>query len=264
MPTIKTTIASKNIKIVSPIKPDIKPGIIEEPTEEQLEEETKKIIEAIDTEDKDQDQEDAKVIKEKLAEIKARTPRERKKESPANKYRKRKSYGKWPRPCHRCQKDFSPADIRARYCQPCGKIVAAEAGRDKGGQPPLLQEDVEERLRPFLRLGLNLKESCLEAELGYQTIVEKKKVWHWFAEFIERHKNFSIIKAKRAIYDAVSDKLHKENNSTAKWLLERRRSEEYGTKVEVKWNLNYTEELSEEKKLLLTELLARRWKKPRN
>lgn len=94
MPTIKTTIASKNIKIVSPIKPDIKPGIIEEPTEEQLEEETKKIIEAIDTEDKDQDQEDAKVIKEKLAEIKARTPRERKKESPANKYRKRKSYGK--------------------------------------------------------------------------------------------------------------------------------------------------------------------------
>jgi hypothetical protein len=43
--------------------------------------------------------------------------------------------------------------------------------------PEQNKEDTKEKLRPFLRMGLNLREACLEAEVGYHTILEKKKTW---------------------------------------------------------------------------------------
>jgi len=168
---------------------------IVEPTEEQLEEEERKalaILEAQDEEDPDEKQ--ARETKAKLEAEKA----EKQKRKPST---SRKSKGLKERKCERCDTRIIPKDPRTRMCKPCAKKAFDESKSRGGLSNAWNQKDVEEKLRPFLRLGLNLKEACLEAEVGYQTVFEKMKTWPNFADFIERHQNYAIIKAKRNIFN---------------------------------------------------------------
>lgn len=115
-------------------------------------------------------------------------------------------------------------------------------------------------MRPFLRIGLNLKEACLEAEIGYSTVQEKKREWIGFADFIERHQNYAIIKAKRNIFEINSggkENIYgpKEIARTSRWLLERRRPNEYGPRVNLGGAVA-TVELDTKKKALMGALLA--------
>jgi hypothetical protein len=135
-----------------------------------------------------------------------------------------------------------------------------ELAGNLGGRPPLDREKTEEKLRPFLRLGFNLEESCLEAELGYSTIKEKLKTWEGFSDFVERHQNYSILKAKRNIF-AINGDLTKhgavEVGKNSRWLLERRRPDEYGPKVTFDTNPGGSS-LDPEKEKIMQQLLASR------
>lgn len=144
-----------------------------EPTEEQLEEEERKalaILEAQDEEDPDEKQ--ARETRERIAAEKEAKKNEKRKPSTS-----RKSKGLQKRKCERCKNDIQPKDPRTRFCMPCANIVKKEKAQAGGGRPPADQDTYQEKLRPFLRLGLNLKEACLEAEVGYATVLEKTKTW---------------------------------------------------------------------------------------
>jgi hypothetical protein len=229
--------------------PDIREKV--EPSEQQLQEEEKKALAILEAQDgEDPDEKKAREIKQKIAEEKA----EKSKRKPST---SRKSKGLKDRKCERCEVIITPKDPRTRMCKACAK-KAFDESKSSGGQARALdQKETEEKLRPFLRLGLNLKESCLEAEVGYSTILEKTKTWTNFAEFIERHQNYAIIKAKRNIFNNLGAN-DKETVGTSKWLLERRRPNEYGPKVDITGSLNHIEQLSPEKQAILAALIAQR------
>lgn len=99
MPVLSTTARKDIQKIVAPLKPGIVGAtatpIIQDPTEKQMAEETKKLIEAIDTESQENPDEDqAKAIRAKLDAKKNLTPSERKKTSPSNKTRPKRVRGR--------------------------------------------------------------------------------------------------------------------------------------------------------------------------
>jgi hypothetical protein len=231
-----------------------------EPAKEVLEAEERKALDILAAQDEpDPDEVKAQEAKAAIAAKKAMTPKEKKKAYPSTRNRNRKCVGKAneTRPCHLCQKPWHAADPRAKYCPECVPKILIDCGRRGGESHAFTQDDIEERLRPFLRIGLNLKEACLECEIDYGNIVEKKKLWPGFAEFIERQQNYTAIKAKRNLFAnlAANDK---ETVATSKWLLERRRPDEYGSKISLEGNITTTENLSEEKRMILQALIASR------
>lgn len=236
-----------------------------DPPKEIMEQEEQELLRKYEEQDNEPDPDvvAAQKVKEANAIQNAKTPAQKKKEYPANvKRSQRPSNGKAGkvRPCAMCQKPHEFGDPRSKYCPICAKIVAAEAALEGGTGKALKQSEVEEKLRPFLRIGLNLKEACLEAEYDYGNIIEKKKEWKGFADFIERHQNYAIIKAKRNIFEINSggkDNVYgpKEIARTSRWLLERRRPNEYGPRVSVAGTVA-TAELDDKKKALMGALLA--------
>lgn len=244
--------------------PTEEPGPSIDPPKEIMEQEEKELLKKYEEQDNEPDPDvvAAQKVKEANAIENAKTPQEKKKEYPSNKNRERTSHGKKgkTRPCEMCQKPHEFGDPRSKYCPVCAKIVAAKAAMEGGTGKVLKQSEIEEKLRPFLRIGLNLKEACLEAEVSYTTIVEKKKEWIGFADFIERHQNYAIIKAKRNIYEINAGGKEnpygpKEIARTSRWLLERRRPNEYGPRVNVAGTVA-TAELDDKKKALMGALLA--------
>lgn len=230
----------------------------------QQEEEEEELLAQYQEEDEeeDHDQKAAREAREKIQGKEKKTPAQKKKEYPSiqKRAKARKVEGKKgvARPCKRCKTPHTFADSRSKYCPKCAKIIAAEAAMEGGHMHGLVQKEVEEKLRPFLRIGLNLKESCLEAELVYSTIVEKKKEWNGFSDFIERHMNYPIIKAKRNIFAINSDAQKwgvKETAKTSRWLLERRRPNEFGPKVQLEGTV-LTAQLDENKQAIMNALLA--------
>lgn len=226
-------------------------GKKEDPPEEQMQEEEKKALAILESQDEeDPDEVKAREIKAKLEAKKAEKPKRKPSTS-------RKSKGMKERKCERCDTRIIPKDPRTRMCKECAKKAFNESKSRGGLANAWDQKEVEEKLRPFLRLGLNLKEAALEAEVGYQTLFEKMKTWQNFAEFIERHQNYAIIKAKRNIFNNLGAN-DKETVATSKWLLERRRPNEYGPKVGITGTLNHIEQLNPEKQAILAALIAQR------
>lgn len=219
------------------------PIIIPEKQEEQDEKELLDILDGV------QEKEAARIVKENIAEQK-----HHKKKQKEHWDRKKKCKGK----CERCKKHINPKDRRTLHCPECGKIVAAEKAK-LWWRPPLDQEETQEKLRPFLRLDYNLKEACLECELSYGTIQEKLKTWDGFADFVERHRNFASLKAKKVLVKNLMDGSEK-SIDTAKWLLQRRKRDEYGDSLDVKSKSSIDISLPpQQQEALETLLLLRTW-----
>lgn len=72
--------------------------------------------------------------------------------------------------------------------------------------------------------------------------------------------NYSILKAKRNIFDinANPESGVKEIGKNSRWILERRRPDEYGNKVQIAGSLTHIDSLSEDKKQILQALIASR------
>lgn len=99
---------------------------IQEVEEEKiLEEKDKETIQAYFSEE-DIDEKEAREAKEKIEAEKQKTYNEKKREFPSSTDRKRKSYGKKPRPCQKCGTIIAPKDPRTKFCKPCGIQAAKE------------------------------------------------------------------------------------------------------------------------------------------
>lgn len=152
------------------------------------------------------------------------------KDMPGKKNRVRKYVAKAgkERPCGICGVIIAPNDPRTKYCLKCGKEVAAEAARTKGGRPPMDETEVRLKLRPWLKMGLNLKQACFEAEIGYQNLVDKKKNWDGFDEFVAGCKEYAVIKAKRNLSLILNDPKSKNGFAATKFVLETLAKDEEG------------------------------------
>lgn len=78
---------------------------------------------------------------------------------------------------------------------------------------------------------------------------------------MERHKNYSILKAKRNIF-AINGDLKTygavEVGKNSRWLLERRRPDEYGPRVNIDTTPGGSSTLDPEKEKIMQQLLASR------
>lgn len=69
--------------------------------------------------------------------------------------------------------------------------------------------------------------------------------------------NYAIIKAKRNIFAALGEK-NDETVKTSRWLLERKRPEEYGSNLNLTGEINHVDRLSPEKQAALEALIKLR------
>jgi hypothetical protein len=154
---------------------------------------------------------------------------EPKQEPQSSKKTWRHKKGKWlgEKECPICHIFFKPRRQNQRTCcAECGALAVQEFA----WRPPEYdQADVEQKLWPFLRIWLNLKEACLECDFPYSTIQQKRTEWTWFANFIEKCQNYIVIKAKQKLFKHMSQDWwdDPQDKITTRWLLERKRPEEY-------------------------------------
>ena len=96
------------------------------------------------------------------------------------------------------------------------------------GRPTVMTEEVVSKLEQAFSMGCSDLEACLFANISRQTLYDYQEK---NPEFIDRKallKQKMIFKARSVIADALNNK----DENTAKWYLERKRKDEFSTKVE--------------------------------
>ena len=100
--------------------------------------------------------------------------------------------------------------------------------RDGGkylGRPTVMNEETLKKLRDAYLADCSDEEACLLAEISPKTLYTYQTSNPNYLETKALLRNNIGLRAKRKIFSAVS-----ENSADARWYLERRRSDEYGTK----------------------------------
>lgn len=96
------------------------------------------------------------------------------------------------------------------------------------GRPTVMTDDTVNKLEQAFSLGCSDTEACLFADISRQTLYDYQKI---HPEFIDRKallKDKLILKARTVVAEALNNK----DKDTAKWYLERKRKDEFSTKVE--------------------------------
>lgn len=97
------------------------------------------------------------------------------------------------------------------------------------GRPTVINETVVSKLEQAFSMGCSDLEACLFADISKQTLYDYQKK---HPDFIDRKamlKEKMIFKARSVIADA----LNKKDENTAKWYLERKAKNEFGTRTEI-------------------------------
>ena len=101
-------------------------------------------------------------------------------------------------------------------------------GKKDTGRPTVMTPETINKLEQAFSLGCSDKEACLYANISPQTLYDYQ---HIHTEFVERKallKEKLVLKARTVL----AKSLEKEDENTAKWYLERKRKEEFSTRVE--------------------------------
>lgn len=128
--------------------------------------------------------------------------------------------------CQVCGKDFQ---TYYEVVKLCSRECVAEYNSLHAGRPKADLEEIKEAIKPYLQIGCDLREAVLESGVcSIETVHKYKRINEKFRNWIEAMKNFSIIKAKRVIYKAISNN----DVAAAKWWLERKKASEFGIKTQ--------------------------------
>jgi len=104
-----------------------------------------------------------------------------------------------------------------------------EEEKDKGGRPPISEEDKKimlQKLEPYLKSGLSVRKSLLEAEISSSTFYYIMDRNPKFLEQINRYRQFVSVLTNNAIVRHLQDIIKKQNaeqtltaedNSFLKW-----------------------------------------------
>jgi hypothetical protein len=99
-------------------------------------------------------------------------------------------------------------------------------GKKDTGRPSKIKLPELQKLEMAFKMGCDNREACAFAEIKESTFYLYCKNNPDFLDKIEAWKINPILKAKRTVYSGL------DNVDTAKWYLERKRKDEFSTKVE--------------------------------
>jgi len=102
-----------------------------------------------------------------------------------------------------------------------------ESEKLKTGRPTKLTELTVKKLEEAFAIGCNDTEACAYAEITRQTLFNYFEVSPSFLDKRNALKERPILKAKKTIYDDLSEP------QTAKWYLERKAREEFGNSLSI-------------------------------
>ena len=100
---------------------------------------------------------------------------------------------------------------------------------DVGGRPTVMTADVVNKLEEAFSIGASDIEACFIAGISKQTLYNYQKEYPEFVDRKEALKNMTSFAARKV----VNDKIIEGDVDTAKWQLERKNKDEYGTKQTV-------------------------------
>lgn len=98
----------------------------------------------------------------------------------------------------------------------------------KVGRPTVMTPEVVSKLEQAFSMGCSDLEACLFADISKQTLYDYQAK---HPEFVDRKamlKETLILKARSVIATSLNNK----DENTAKWLLERKRKQEFSTRIE--------------------------------
>lgn len=96
------------------------------------------------------------------------------------------------------------------------------------GRPTVMTSDVVSKLEQAFSMGCSDLEACLFANISKQALYDYQAKYPEFADRKAMLKETLILKARSVIATSLNNK----DENTAKWYLERKRKEEFSTKVE--------------------------------
>lgn len=96
------------------------------------------------------------------------------------------------------------------------------------GRPAVITQEVLEKLEKSYSIGCSDIEACLYADISLSTLYNYQNKHPEFKERKAMLKEKLILKARTVIADA----LNKKDENTAKWYLERKKRDEFSTKIE--------------------------------
>lgn len=102
-------------------------------------------------------------------------------------------------------------------------------GKNATGRPESMTPAVIAKLKQAFALGMNEKDACYYAEISDDTLRRYKKDHKEFCVSIERLQAKPVMKA----YAVIDNALNSSDINTARWLLERKRKDDFTTKTEI-------------------------------
>ena len=96
------------------------------------------------------------------------------------------------------------------------------------GRPTVMTQDVVSKLEEAWSMGCSDLEACLFADISKQTLYDYQAKFPEFVDRKERLKESLVLKARAVIANSLNNK----DENTAKWYLERKKKDEFSTKVE--------------------------------
>lgn len=96
------------------------------------------------------------------------------------------------------------------------------------GRPTVMTPEVVNKLEQAFSMGCSDLEACLFADISKQTLYDYQAKNPKFTDRKAMLKERLVLKARTVIAEA----LNKKDENTAKWYLERKRKDEFSTKVE--------------------------------
>lgn len=108
-----------------------------------------------------------------------------------------------------------------------GEICGKEYNKNMAGQPTVMTEEVLIKLKEAFLIGCNNEEASLWAGIAVSTFYNYTKSNPEYLDEVEQWKRNPIIKARNTVYKAI------DNPETARWYLERKSKDEFGSRLEM-------------------------------
>lgn len=96
------------------------------------------------------------------------------------------------------------------------------------GRPPVIDKDVLNKLEISYSMGCSDSEACLFANISMTTLYKYQEKHPEFKERKQLLKEKLALKARTVIADALNNN----DENTAKWYLERKKKQEFSTRIE--------------------------------
>lgn len=101
--------------------------------------------------------------------------------------------------------------------------------KSNAGRPTVMTNEVVSKLEQAFSMGCSDLEACLYADISKQTLYDYQKIHPAFVDRKAMLKERMVFKARSVIAEALNNK----DENTAKWYLERKKKDEFGTRTEV-------------------------------